>query len=62
MIPGMVLLLGGLATAGVAIWRARWKAQSRLWKITNTFEGWLYGAGGVLVALLGGAILIEQIG
>jgi hypothetical protein len=59
---GLVLLLGGLPTARFAIWRARIETQSRLLKIINTVEGWLYGVGGVLVALLEAAILIEQIG
>ncbi|UYV15883.1 hypothetical protein [Porphyrobacter sp. ULC335] len=62
MIAGLMLLFGGLGTVGIAIWQARRATRSRLLKTTSIIEGWFYGVGGVLVALLGVAILIEQIG
>jgi len=62
VIGGAALLLGGLATAGLMLWQATQKAGSRLWAISNRMEGWLYGIGGVLAALIGAVILFDQLG
>lgn len=62
VIGGAALLLGGLATAGLMLWQATQKAESRLWAISNRMEGWLYGIGSVLAALIGAAILFDQLG
>ena len=44
------------------LWQATHEAESRLWAISNRMEGWLYRIGGVLAALIGAAILFDQLG
>ncbi|MBI1402428.1 MAG: hypothetical protein GC147_04365 [Porphyrobacter sp.] len=61
MIGGAALLFGGLATFGIAIWTAQRETKSRLWAISNRMEGWIYGIGGLLTAMIGAAVLYDQI-
>ena len=64
LIPGLALLIGGLVVAGLYFKQpgAGDEDESQLWKVSNGFESFLYIGGGLAASLIGGLILLNQIG
>ena len=59
VIGSLVLLLGGIAVAiSMLLYSGNdEESKSCIWKVSDGFESWLYGGGGLIAALLGAAIL-----
>ncbi|RGP42193.1 hypothetical protein BPTFM16_02505 [Altererythrobacter insulae] len=62
VIPGLILLIGGLAVTSLVIWQSHREDldQTGMLKISEGFEAWLYGGGGAISAVLGGLVLLDH--
>ncbi|MBO6609008.1 hypothetical protein [Altererythrobacter sp.] len=62
MIPGLILLVGGLLVTALVIWQSRQEDsdQTGMLKISEGLEAWLYGGGGAISAVLGGLVLLDH--
>jgi len=62
VIGSLVLLLGGTSVAiSMLLYSGNdGESKSSVWKVSDGFESWLYGGGGVIAALLGAAILFDH--